>query len=155
MKIYRITNYLNNKEKFNNISNEIYELTKILNNLYPKYKEWFYHKQLKGCKNGDREILYILDKNKIVAVCNIKNDMEKKICTLFVDQLYRNNGLGSELLAKAMQYLKTSKPLCSFAEETHPYFRNIINIYNWQLTSIKDDLYIKGKKEYFYNETLK
>ena len=153
MKINKLSKYINDI-KFISLSNEIYELTKVLNKIYPNYYNWFYNIQIIGVKNSNRDILFIENNNKIVSICSVKYS-EKKICTLFTKEKFRRKGYASKLIDETIKILNTNKPLVTINENNLIYYQRFINKYNWELTNIKKDLYIQGKKEYFYNETFK
>jgi len=145
-----INNYYQ-KDEFNKIVDEIYLLTKHLNKIYPEYKKWFYDKQIKGCLNGKRNILFIKNENeKIIGMSSLKKDnYEKKICTLFVKEEYRNKGYGNLLLEKSLSYLETINPLVTIAEENIFMFEKIIKKYDWKLTDIRKN---GNVCEYVYNK---
>lgn len=157
MKTYQIDsikNYLDkSKEKeFNDIVKEIYLMTEHLNKRYPGYKEWFYTKQLQGCKEKNRNIIFIRNnKNKIIAISSLKKEEEKKICTFFVDDEHRRQGIGDILIEESIKYLETTKPLITINEDKLPMFKKIIEKYNWQLTEILFDAYTEGIREFCYN----
>ena len=158
MTIDNIKNYLSEdkKDEFIEIINQIYKMTKNLNDTYPGYQEWFYDKQVKGCFTPSRNILFVKDENgEVIAFsCLKRTDEEKKICTLFVDPNYRKHGLGDLLLEASMEYLGTTKPLATFSADKLPMLDKIIKKYDWQLTEVVDDIYIKGVRELCYNGKL-
>lgn len=158
MKIDNIKNYISetNQESFMKLADEIYELAIHLNGAYPGYKEWFYNKQIKGCLTPNRNIIFIKnEEGKIIALsCLKKDDKEKKICTLFVSDKYRKQGLGSLLFEESMKFLETTKPLVTFTEDKLPMFEKIITKYNWKLTEIVDGIYNDGIREFCFNGQL-
>lgn len=148
-KIDNINNYINDKDMFDELSNEIYNLTSFLGKTYINYKKWFYDKQINGCLEGKGNIFFIKNENNnIVAAFCVKNDLdEKKICTLYVDSNYRNMGYGSILFDKCFEYLGTNKPLITINKKHLSYFKYIINKYDFNLTNIIDN-------EYYFNENM-
>lgn len=158
MKIDNIKNYISetNQEGFMKLADEIYELTIHLNGTYPGYKEWFYDKQIKGCLTPNRNIIFVKNEDgKIIALSCLKKDKkEKKICTLFVSDEYRKQGLGSLLFEESMKFLETTKPLATFTEDKLPMFEKIVTKYNWELTEIVDGIYNDGIREFCFNGQL-
>lgn len=158
MKIDNIKNYISktNQENFMKIADEIYELTIHLNGTYPGYKEWFYNKQIKGCLTPSRNIIFIKnEEGKIIALsCLKKDEKEKKICTLYVLDKYRKQGIGILLLEESMKFLETTKPLATFAEDKLPMLEKIIAKYNWELTEIVDGIYNDNIREFCFNGQL-
>lgn len=148
-----IKNYLFNDAEDVKIINEIYSIVEHLNEDYPRYKEWFYNKQVNGCFSRFRDILFIKNENsKIIGVSFLKmEDNEKKICTLYVCEEYRKKGVGSMLLEESFNILGTKKPIITFNEDKLFMFEKIIVKYNWKLTKIVDSLYKDGIKEYCFN----
>lgn len=158
MKIDNIKNYISeaNHENFMKLADEIYGLTIHLNGTYPGYKEWFYDKQIKGCLTPNRNIIFIKnEEGKIIALsCLKKDEEEKKICTLFVSDEYRKQGLGSLLFEESMKFLETTKPLVTFTEDKLPMFEKMVTKYNWELTEIVDGIYNNGIREFCFNGQL-
>lgn len=130
----------------------IYFVTSNIEKCYPKHKEWFYQKFIPGLENGERIIVYCQVDKEIAGVVFLKNTpVEKKICTIYVSNNFRNKRIGTRLLEYSFDILQTSKPLITFSEEKLEYFEKIIKKYSWELVETRQDLYQKGKKEYFYN----
>jgi len=154
-KIESIKNSISS-EKFITLADQIYDITKHLNNSYPNYKDWFYNKQLKEVLSPNRNILFVTNTdNKVVGVASLKNTKEeKKLCTLYIKEEYRNKTITAELLEESFKYLETTKPLVTFSENKISMFENIINKYNWKLTQITENIYVKGNIEYCYNGKL-
>ena len=148
-----IKNYLFDDAVDVKIINEIYSIVEHLNEDYPRYKEWFYNKQVNGCFSRFRDILFIKNENsKIIGVSFLKmEDNEKKICTLYVCEEYRKKGVGTMLLEESFNILGTKKPIITFNEDKLFMFEKIIVKYNWKLTKIVDSLYKDGIKEYCFN----
>lgn len=148
-----IKNYLFDDAEDVKIINEIYSIVEHLNEDYPRYKEWFYNKQVNGCFSRFRDILFIKNENsKIIGVSFLKmEDNEKKICTLYVCEEYRKKGVGTMLLEESFNVLGTKKPIITFNEDKLFMFEKIIVKYNWKLTKIVDSLYKDGIKEYCFN----
>lgn len=153
MKIDSIKNYLNDKEKFDRIINEIYIISEHLSEEYPNYKKWFYEKQIKGCLSERRNIIFVKnDNDEIVGFSSLKKEIEeKKICTLYVKDGYRYMKISEILLKESFEYLETEKPLVTFSEDKLPLYEKIINKYNWQLFSKVNNKYKTGKVEYCFN----
>ena len=156
MKIDSIKNYISEESLFKKLADEIYALTIHLNGTYPGYKEWFYEKQINGCLTPNRDIIFIKnEKDEIIALsCLKKDDEEKKICTLFVSDEYRKQGLGSILFEESIKFLETTKPLVTFTEDKLPMFEKMIIKYDWELTEIVDGIYQDGTREFCFNGQL-
>lgn len=135
-------------EEFYRKIDEIYELTKFNAIQYLNYKKWFYEISLPRILNNLGEIFYEEVDNNVVGVCISKKDNERKICTIFVKEEFRNNGIGTNLLNSAFTYLSTTKPVISISKTNIKYFSKIIKKYGWILSHIGH----YNEVEFFYNE---
>lgn len=151
-----ICNYINSEEKFLKIADEIYLLTEQLDKSYPGYKNWFYNKQIKGCVDLNRNIIFVRnDESKIIGISSLKKTSEeKKICTLFILEPYRNREIKNLLLKESFLYLETEKPLITISEENLNTFQKTIEEYNWELKETVEDIYKKGSREFCFNGSL-
>lgn len=137
---------LQNKN-FSKATNELYQLTDFNKNQYPNYYKWFYSKNIPRILNGSGEILFTLDCFMIKGIAILKKtEEEKKICTLLVDDPYRNQKLGSKLIEESFRYLETDKPVITIPEKNISQFQHFINIYNWKDTEIINDYFSKEIK---------
>ena len=145
---------------------EIYplELKNIFSNfikekklLYPKFEEWFNKILIENLNfPNKREIFFCINKEKLlINICGImilKNyKEEKKICTLYVLENFRNKKIGSQMMKKSFEYLGTNKPFITIPEEEYLNFKVLLNKYNFIETKKIKNYYRKNKIEYFYN----
>lgn len=146
------------QEDFFKLSLKIYEITSFLSKDYPKYKKWFFTKQLPGVMEGERNILFVRNPNncdEIISVAYLKkNNAETKLCNLYVKEGYRNLGIGTQMLEESIKWLGTTKPLVTFSEYKMPMFSKFIIKYNWQLTEVAEGLYKHNNKELCFNGTI-
>lgn len=143
------------KETLLKTCDKLYEMTDFISDDYPKHKSWFYHKHLPATfiENSGRDILYAHDENNtIYGLAFIKQDeIEKKICTLYVDDSSRGLGIGTKLIEKSMDILKTTKPMITIADYKLPMFEKLIEKYDWQQTQTIKGLYNEKHSELVYN----
>lgn len=145
---------------------EIYplELKNIFSNfikekklLYPKFGEWFNKILIENLNfPNKREIFICINKEKLlINICGImilKNyKEEKKICTLYVLENFRNKKIGSQMIKKSFEYLGTNKPFITIPEEEYLNFKPLLNKFNFIETKRIKGYYRKDKIEYFYN----
>lgn len=137
------------------VCDELYEMTDFISVDYPKHKSWFYKKHLPATftENSGRDIIYAHDENAIIyGTAFIKQDeVEKKICTLFVADNARGLGIGTKLVEKSMEILKTTKPMITLADYKLPMFEGLIKKYGWEQTQIVKGLYNEKNLELVYN----
>ena len=112
-------------------------------------------KQITRLNDTERNILFIRNpnnKDEIIAIaCLKKDEIERKICTLYIKEEYRNKGFGSLIIEESFKWLETTKPLITIPEYKLNEFIPIIEKYQWNLTEIIDSLYQPNYKELFFN----
>lgn len=149
-KIYNLDTFKNDRTTYLTLIDNIVNFSKNFTNNYLDYNNWFYNIHLEGLGNG-RTTLFSTDKNgKIIGVCNIKNkDNEKKICSLLIDNQYKDTKLYHELIIKSFNHLNSTKPSIKILLEDYKYYIGIIEEYNWKLKEIdkQTQLYYNNKKK--------
>lgn len=150
MKLSRIA--LSNRKLFGMCAAEVYAATDCIRYDYPHYFEWFWQKAIPGLINGDREV-FVCRSNKEVAGLAIlkRTDEECKICTLFVANKYRRQGVATRLLELSFGHLGTMKPVITMPESKVATFQRIIDRYGWVETGRKPGLYRPDTTEVFFN----
>lgn len=128
-----------------------YNLTKWLNNSYPKYQWFFWLKVVPGIISGKRNIILCQINNQVVGIACLKKAEETKLSTLYIDPKYQKQGIGTEILERSFQWLGTQKPALSIAKDRLSCFYNFIVKYQWELTNIVSNKYRRGASEYFFN----
>lgn len=130
----------------------IFGLTQSLKHTYPNYEKWYYQTFLKGLKKGERSIIFASDKEQIIGCALIKNTpMEKKLCTLFVDPIYRKRGIGEQLLQASIQELGQN-PLVSVSGKNRIFVKSLFSKFNFHLSAIKKAAYKADETEYYFND---
>ena len=91
-----IKDYINvlNDEELMTLANKIYKIIDFAKADYPNHHNWFFNMQLPETLHSDRRnILFVKDKDEIIAVANLlKDKSEKKICSLYVKEEYQRGG---------------------------------------------------------------
>lgn len=148
-------------------------LTKTIGDSYPGHYKWLQDKFIKGLQQGnERGYSFAVDYNnfidfpygslfdsvgtyKLFGCALLKNSPEeKKLCCLFIDPAYRKQGIASKLVENSFEILGTTKPFLTIAENNLSQLQGIIKKYGFELTSVKESVYKKGIREYYYNEGL-
>ncbi|QPB41678.1 GNAT family N-acetyltransferase [Rodentibacter haemolyticus] len=125
--------------------------------VYPDILSWYKKVDQEIRKNPENREMFISLSNESNAFCIsglmiLKNTRdEKKICTLRVGDKYQGQGMGSEFLDKAIEFLGTNTPLITVPEESDKLFSKIFSKYGFEKTEEISGLYREGKKEYIYN----
>lgn len=128
-----------------------YNLTKWLNNSYPKYQWFFWLKVVPGIISGKRNIIACVIGGEIVGIACLKKAEETKLSTLYIDPAHQKQGIGTEILERSFKWLGTQKPALSIAKDRLSCFYNFIVKYHWELTNIVSNKYRRGASEYFFN----
>lgn len=134
---------------------ESLEFLSCISSCYPGIESWFINKVVPGLTNGTRKLFIYRRDGKVVALCIAKKtETELKVCTVRVLPEYAGKGLGIKLFKDAMYWLETDKPHLTVSEERLSDFARIFEYFGYKLTSTRNGLYLPGKVEYFYNESL-
>ncbi len=159
--IESLKDYIGNvsEDEFMKLAIKIYMVIDFICEDYPNYKEWYFNKQLPETINKDeRNILFVRNsenKEEIIAMsCLKKEEDEQKICTLYVSDKNRGQGIGTAILEESMKWLGTTKPLITLADYKLEMFRSIIDKYGWELTEVISGLYNNKSQELCFNGTL-
>lgn len=154
-KIEKLSELIFDTENFEKLADQVYYLTDHLSSDYPKHYDWFFHKHLPFVGNGEREVLFVRNHGNICGIALLKKtEEEKKICTFYVAEHGRNIGIGRILMKEAIDYLGTETPMITMRAEKVPYFLHFMFKYNWKISEIRDDYYIKGNDEVVFNGKL-
>lgn len=148
-------------------------LTKTIAESYPGHLEWIDKKFLRHLHDSTRGYSFAVDYDVPVRVpnllhpgqmldsyhlsgCSLLKDTkdEKKICCLFVDPAYRGQGIASQLIKNSFAILNTEKPLMTVSEHNLPQLQKLIDRFGFELTSVKNSVYLPGVREFYYNEGL-
>ena len=144
------------RKNFSKATNEIYLLTDYNHEQYPEYWKWFYNKNIPRIITGTGEIIFYLDGLTVAGLAILKKDeIEKKICTLLINEEYRKKGYGKELLESSFDYLGTDKPLITIPTKRIDEFSKIITAYNWQESTRHNNYYSEEIIFNNYAKTLK
>jgi hypothetical protein len=147
------------KEELMELATKIYMITDFICDDYPKYREWYFTKQLPATISGDkRNILFVRNSendNEIISMaCLKRTEEEQKICTLYVSDKCRDLGIGTAIIEESMRWLGTTKPLITLADYKLEMFKPIIDKYGWELTEVVSGLYNDRSQELCFNGTL-
>ncbi len=152
---------------------QLNKLTETIGDSYPAHFTWLTNKFLKGLQETDtRAYSLAIDSSKFIdfscdgsfntthvyplSGCSLLKNTpeEKKLCCLFVSPAYRKLGIASKLIENSFELLNTTKPLMTVSEQNLGQLQKLIDRYGFELTSVKESVYKRGVKEYYYNEGL-
>jgi len=133
---------------------QIIPLTNTIKVSYPGYLDWLNNKFFYELKSNQKQRGYVfaLDRGLLVGLALLKNYcMEKKLCCLFVKKGYRNHGIAKNLIKHSFDILKTKKPLVTISEQNIDMFLHLFQQFGFEITETRQDMYLKGIKEYYFN----
>ena len=127
---------------------------------YPRHRSWFYQKHLPAVLTPDsgRDIIYAVksETGEYIGTAFTKKDREeRKICTLFVDEKMRSQGVGPKPFEKCFDILETTKPMATLTDHRLSIFEGIIKNYGWEQKQDVKGFYNDKHSELVYNGQLK
>ncbi|MGL4511316.1 GNAT family N-acetyltransferase [Cetobacterium sp.] len=140
------------------LDKEIYEDLMILNNDYPDILSWYEDKIINKIleNTNEREVFLAFYGSDLAGIMILKKDsLEKKICTIRIREQFRGKKIGTEFFNRAISWLGEKYPLITVSETNKESFDGIMKKFGFEIVDIKEDLYMKGKKEYIYNGRVK
>ena len=138
--------------KDSEILNALYHLSAD----YPGVEKWFLNKVIPGIERGTRKIIRIERNDQLVAFGIAKlEEGESKICTVRVMPNYVGRGYALKVFDEILEWLKTDRPHLTVGGSRHGNFERIFQHYGFELTSVINGLYLPGKVEYLYNESIR
>lgn len=130
----------------------VYEnFLKDLSGSYPSFRDWYWNKLIPKAHRGEAIITMYFKKNEMVGV-GIVDLKQHKLSTVRVSKLHANKGIGIHIIEDSLKLLSIDKPVCSVNESLfHSYSRIFINYFDFNITNVYKNLYLKGKLEYEFN----
>lgn len=153
-KIWKASEYLGKEHKiFSYIVSKAYEITEESDKDYKERFTWYWKKVVPDIIRGTRNIFLAIIDDDIAGCAILKGEeTEKKICTLFVLDEYRNNGIATALLEESFKFLGTTTPLITIPEYKVSMFVPIIRKYDWRRTQIiEKGFYSNHSREFVFN----
>jgi predicted GNAT family N-acyltransferase len=119
---------------------------------YPDILQWYYSRFTPGLTNGTRAIFVYYVDNNLAGLALVKSElMEKKICTFYVKEEYRYNGIGGNLFQSCFEFLGTDKPMITVSDGKVDSFTAIFKHYAFRLEQVLNEYYSPFSREYVYN----
>ena len=128
----------------------------LLRNEYPGFHRWFNTTVKAGLPSGRRQIwIAISPKGEMAGVLILKKQPEeKKICTLYVCEQFRNQGIGTLLMNTALQNIGTDTPLATVSSNHIKEYSRLLKKFQFQPNRIYKDYYRSGVSEISFNGEL-
>lgn len=133
----------------------IYFSLSALENLYPHFASWFASKVMPDVNAGSRAIFVCLDDNVLKGIVIAKRThSERKLCTVWICDRWRQRGIGADLMKSAIDWLGCKHPLISVPQQRISEFRPLFTRWGFQQTQTLSSYYVRGSKEYVFNGRL-
>lgn len=133
----------------------IFSELSFLRTEYPGFYTWFYNKVIPGLSNDSRKVFLAktsISFGKVNGVLILKDsNIEKKICTLYVDKKSRMNGIGQKFIDIAFNELNTDKPLITVSDNRISEFSKILKKNNFAIADYLSNCYSNNHIEYTFN----
>ena len=123
-KVYRASEFINQHEAFVKVVSKAYSIIDDVSIFYPNYFKWYWEKVIPNILKGTRDVIIVTVNYEIVGVAIVKKEEnEKKLCTIFVKEEYRDKQITIRLLEECFSFLETSTPLVTISEDKNIYVR--------------------------------
>lgn len=133
--------------------NYIYLFLMEANIQYPAFSVWYsklFTDELQ--LNPEREIIICERDYELAGLTILKSTKEEsKICTMYVAEKYRHNGLGRRLFELSLEWLHNSKSVITLDKSKEPEFAGLLKCFGFVLQEEKMGMYSPGKTELIYN----
>ncbi|WP_176477556.1 GNAT family N-acetyltransferase [Mesorhizobium sp. WSM3866] len=133
------------------VSTDIASAVRGLRQLYPNIELWFALKVGPGLLDGSRAIFQRGSDSLDGFVIAKRTLHERKICTLWVDPSKRRQGLASDLMAEASEWLGTRFPLITVGEERLSELGKLFEYHSFVCTGAIEGIYRRHRKEFIFN----
>jgi GNAT superfamily N-acetyltransferase len=142
---------LNAAPRLINIVHLSYNFLRPLELEYPQFKAWYFNKVVPDLYTYKRTLLVLQDGGTVAGVAILKDDDEKKICTLRIHTEYQRRGFGATLLKSSIDILKTKQPMITVSSTRIEQFRKLFYRFGFTLRGIKKNMYTFNRDEYYFN----
>lgn len=117
---------------------------------YPCFADWLY-KVVLELTAGMRSLVLARSHGRIVGINILKHhEMEKKLCTFWVNPEFRHQHIASTLLNESLRCFGGAAPVISIPQCTLDAFHPLIEQRRFGFLYAKPNLYRRGQKEYFF-----
>lgn len=123
---------------------------KDLNEIYPNFNKWYTDEVLPNIQKT-RKVVVACDGHVLCGVMILKIKPQTKLCTLYVSENYRNQGLGSNLMKLCFSTLRTFNPHVTVSSKVIDHYVPLFKKNNFKLYKTYDNYYLEGTTEYSFN----
>ncbi len=145
---------LSNNSRLIHLAYSAYEFLRPLEQEYPQFSKWYFDKVINTLYENKRTLLIVRHGYFTAGMAILKDEKEKKICTLRIHPGYQKRGIGTFLLHSSIKRLKTDKPLITVACAHVEQFRRLLNRFGFVLSDVRTKMYTPCRDEYIFNGTI-
>lgn len=133
--------------------NCIYLFLMEANIQHPEFSAWYSGLFTDDLRlKPEYEIVICEKEYEIAGVTILKSTKEEaKICTVYVAEQYRHNGLGRRLMELSLEWLENEKPVMMLDKSKEPDFAGILKHFGFVFQEENYGLHNPGKIELIYN----
>lgn len=103
--------------------------------------------------NDCRKVLVILDGKNVIATVLLKiTEDEEKICTFLVDQNFRGQGIGTELMGEVLKYFSGNVQITVCSKRLNELENFLVNKHLFCLDKHVSGYYSQDSVEYFFSK---
>jgi GNAT superfamily N-acetyltransferase len=122
-----------------------------LESVYPGFRSWFEGKVVPGLYRGTRRLFTVMNAGRPIGIAIAKREEERKLCTVWVHEEYRREGVAWALVERAIEWLGTERPLFTVPEERLSEFQGILRRRCFEHAESAMAYYRPGKVEHVFN----
>ncbi|TBF67906.1 GNAT family N-acetyltransferase [Rhizobium leguminosarum] len=133
------------------VHEDVYAALSSVHSIYPGFERWFWGKVIPDLSGG-RSIFLDWHGGDITGVIIAKRSYnERKLCTVWVDERYRDRGIASCLISEACEWLATDHPMITIPRSRLATFAGILRPGRFIQTQALDSYYRHGEAEFVFN----
>lgn len=120
--------------------------------MYPNFDAWLNFTFRRSLTSGKRKIVTAYYGSELAGIALLKSDLsERKICTFYISESFRELGIGQKLLDVAIDTLDSSDSFITVSEERDSGLSPLLRSKGFKLVSSVPKLYRPDSTEHFYS----
>lgn len=133
------------------VHEDVYAALSSVHSIYPGFERWFWGKVIPEL-SGERSMFLDWHGGGITGVVIAKRSFnERKLCTVWVDERYRDRGIASSLISEASEWLATDHPMITIPRSRLASFAGVLRSGRFVQTQALDSYYRHDEAEFVFN----
>lgn len=122
-----------------------------VSHLYPNFEGWLTFKFLGNLASGKRKLIVAHNGYNALGYALLKQDsQESKICTFYVLEGFRGQGVGFNLMQRSMEVLDSEETFITVSDERLKELSPLLQAKGFELSSSVPNMYRVGSKEHIW-----